>query len=162
MNWNPKYGLLLFGCTLITYITGRILDASKQCVFRRYYVMIAVVTLLVVLGYFKYYDFLFSYVNHFLTWLDMKAVTRRYDVLLPVGISFYILQGLGYVFDVYKGKVSVEKNFLKYALFLSFFPQLVAGPIERTDNLMVQLEKPHKVTWDDFRKAILWILCKYR
>ena len=73
----------------------------------------------------------------------------RLDILLPVGISFYTFQAIGYMFDVYRGNVKVEYNFIRYALFVSFFPQLVAGPIERSGNLLSQLEAvSHKKSWD--------------
>lgn len=77
---------------------------------------------------------------------------------MPVGISFYTLQALGYLIDVYRGDMDAEKNFLKYALFVSFFPQLVAGPIERSKNLLVQLRQPHSFSYENLRKGALLIL----
>ena len=71
-----------------------------------------------------------------------------FDFLLPVGISFYTFQALGYTIDVYRNEIDAEKNFFKYALFVSFFPQLVAGPIERSKNLLNQLEVPKKFNYE--------------
>lgn len=164
MRWNPWYILLLIGCTVITYIAARLIERDRQrqgsgtvhC--RRTVLIICVLVLLSVLGYLKYYDFFLAYFNKFLAVFHLGPVSRRFSVLLPVGISFYILQALGYVFDVYRGEVYAEKNFLRYALFVSFFPQLVAGPIERSKNLLTQLAKPARLSWHDFWKGLLLIL----
>ena len=87
-----------------------------------------------------------------------SPVTWDYHIILPVGISFYTLQSLGYLIDVYRGEIYVEKNFLRYALFVSFFPQLVAGPIERSKNLLKQLGTKHRLTYYNIRDGILLIL----
>ncbi|MDE6386440.1 MAG: MBOAT family protein [Lachnospiraceae bacterium] len=164
MRWNPWYIMLLIGCTVITYISARLIERDRQqrgkgashC--RRTVLIICVLVLLSVLGYFKYYDFFLGYFNKMLSILHISPIDRRFSVLLPVGISFYILQALGYVFDVYRGETYAEKNFLRYALFVSFFPQLVAGPIERSKNLLTQLAKPVRLSWHDFCKGLLLIV----
>ncbi|MDO4345539.1 MAG: MBOAT family O-acyltransferase [Eubacteriales bacterium] len=83
------------------------------------------------------------------------------DVLLPVGISFYTFQAIGYTIDVYRGEIYAEKNFARYALFVSFFPQLVAGPIERSKNLLRQLAVPAKLKFENFREGLLLMLWGY-
>lgn len=85
----------------------------------------------------------------------MRLSHPGFDVLLPVGISFYIFQALSYVVDVYRGDVRMETNFIKYAAFVSFFPQLVAGPIERSTNLLTQFDTPHKLEYDNVRDGLL-------
>ena len=80
------------------------------------------------------------------------------DILLPVGISFYTFQALGYIIDVYRGDVKAERNIIKYALFVSFFPQLVAGPIERSKNLLHQLSEKHTFSYDRMVKGLLLML----
>lgn len=161
MQWNPWYILLILGTTIVTYISGILINNSckeaKQRTTRNSILFFCLVILLGMLGYFKYYDMFLMYFNKFLSQIGIKEITRHFTVLLPVGISFYILQSLGYVIDVYRDNIKPQKNFLKYALFVSFFPQLVAGPIERTTNLMEQLENPKKLTWDDFRKGLLLV-----
>ncbi|MBD5458997.1 MAG: MBOAT family protein [Lachnospiraceae bacterium] len=117
-----------------------------------------IILLLAVLGYFKYFDFFLLYLNKFISFLHLGQIDRKLYAALPVGISFYVLQALGYVFDVYKGKICAEKNFLRYALFVSFFPQLVAGPIERSKDLLTQLKEPSRLSWHDFWKGLLLIL----
>lgn len=88
----------------------------------------------------------------------MAEIGWSHSILLPVGISFYTLQALGYLIDVYRGDIHAEKNFLRYALFVSFFPQLVAGPIERSGNLLVQLREPHALKYENIRKGALLAL----
>lgn len=162
MEWNPWYVFLILGTTVITYLSGVAIekanseaDRNKKC--RTGIVVFCLVVLLAVLGYFKYYDMFLEYLNMFVESFGGQIITRRFEVLLPVGISFYILQSIGYVLDVYRREVEPQRNFLKYALFVAFFPQLVAGPIERTKNLMNQLDKPAKLTWDDFVSGIILI-----
>lgn len=129
MNWNPFYVFLLFGCTIITYLSARIIESnritSQRKIVRTSTLSICIFVLLAILGYFKYYDLFLGYANRLLGHFSTVQLSRHFEVLLPVGISFYILQSLGYVIDVYRGDVPSEKNFLKYALFVAFFPQLV-------------------------------------
>lgn len=111
-----------------------------------------------VLGYFKYFSFGIGYFNRLLHLLHLGEVKWQPDILLPVGISFYTLQALGYLIDVYRKDIYAEKSFFKYALFVSFFPQLVAGPIERSKDLLKQLYESHLFQYDNLRKGILLIL----
>lgn len=99
-----------------------------------------------------------GYCNKVLAMIGIEPISREFSVLLPVGISFYTIQQIGYVLDVYRGDIKPQRNIFKYALFVSFFPQLVAGPIERSKNLMGQLQKPKELTWDDFRGGVLLII----
>lgn len=94
-----------------------------------------------ILVLFKYWSFLIDNLNVLASALRLSPINRRFDVILPVGISFYTFQALSYVIDVYRKDTKVEKNFLRYALFISFFPQLVAGPIERSKRLLVQMRR---------------------
>ena len=92
-----------------------------------------------ILAVFKYGNFAINSVNYILSKIHVSAVERRFDLLLPVGISFYTFQALGYIMDVYRNDVEVEKNPVRYALFVSFFPQLVAEPIYISKNILNQL-----------------------
>lgn len=170
MQWNPKYVLLLFSCTVITYAGGLVLehwrdqpdhDGEGQRKNQRRGKICLIVCLLLNLGmlaFFKYFLFGVSLVNQVLSHFHVNVIPWDYDILLPVGISFYTLQALGYLIDVYRGDICAEKNFIHYALFVSFFPQLVAGPIERSKNLLGQLHKPHRPEYENFRKGLLLIL----
>lgn len=145
MSWNPKYALLILTSTLLTWITGlgvarfrkssikRSLFWQKVCIAGCFAVNLGI------LIFFKYFDFLLENINALIGRAGLEMVRKPFDVILPVGISFYTFQALSYIVDVYRGEVEAEKNVAKYALFVSFFPQLVAGPIERTGNLLKQI-----------------------
>ncbi len=161
MQWNPWYILLILGTTILTYISGLLIHKyqdSKQKILIYSVLIFCLVILLGMLGYFKYYDMFLGYLNKVFVYIGHRELKRQFDVLLPVGISFYVLQSIGYVIDVYRDDIKPQRNFLKYALFVSFFPQLVAGPIERASNLMERLQNPNRLKWDDFRRGILLIL----
>lgn len=102
------------------------------------------------LGYFKYTGMFIDVLNRVCSALGFALRLPQVDILLPVGISFFTFQALGYMIDVYKGRTKAETNLFRYALFISFFPQLVAGPIERSNRLLRQLAEPHDF---DFRRA---------
>ena len=139
MQWNPKYILLLAGCTLVTYTGARILEGMEGAPGRRKAVLFACLTVnLGILGFFKYYNFGTGLMNRFLGAVHLPQFPAL-SIILPVGISFFTLQALGYLIDVYRGDIPAEHDFIRYALFVSFFPQLVAGPIERPENLLPQL-----------------------
>lgn len=162
MSWNAVYALLIFGVTLISYLGARGLDFwMTQGVKRRRKICFSV-CVAVVLGalfLFKYLDFVIGTINR-LTMLygNGSTVSLPFSLVLPVGISFYTFQGLGYLIDVYRREIPAEKNFLKYALFISFFPQLVAGPIERSGNLLHQLEEPAEFDYNSAKNGILLML----
>lgn len=140
MSWNPKYALLIFISTLITWLSGLLIEKSNKSVLKKLVVAISLIINLGILGIFKYANFILENISNFFSSLGFGIVETRLDLLLPVGISFYTFQALGYTLDVYKNKIQAERNVLKYALFVSFFPQLVAGPIERSDHLLNQVQ----------------------
>lgn len=155
MCWNPLYSLLIAFSTVITYACGRIVGKLKENTSLKYSKKIKLMKLVVggsfvanlgILLYFKYTNFIVDAINSILTKIQLGELPQ-FDILLPVGISFYTFQALGYTIDVYRGEIKAEKNILRYALFVSFFPQLVAGPIERSKNLLTQLqdEPVHKL-----------------
>lgn len=163
MNWNAVYGLLLLGITFLSYLGARLMTRYEQKPGLRKIIFSG--TLVLDIGslvFFKYTGFLINCINKLLSFTPPQfSLHWDYDILLPVGISFYVLQSVGYLIDVYRGSEKEERNFLKYALFLSFFPQLVAGPIERTGNLMHQLDKPQKLTWENCKRGMYLILWGY-
>lgn len=174
MQWNPLYVTLLFSCTFLTYLCGRVVERLKICAERsdtgentdsekmrrrqKLCFIICIFLNLGILGFFKYFQFGISILNRLLAVIHVNGISWEHDILLPVGISFYTLQALGYLIDVYRGDIYAEKNFLRYALFVSFFPQLVAGPIERSKNLLVQLRKPQSFSYENLRKGALLVL----
>lgn len=166
MSWNAKYALLLAFSTGVTWASGLSLDAINRTgrffgragtegaggtegakaplphaeAKRKVVVAVSLVVNLGILAFFKYFDFVLHNVNVTLAVFSVGPFEKPFDLLLPVGISFYTFQALSYTIDVYRGDVRAERNPFKYALFVSFFPQLVAGPIERSKNLLVQVE----------------------
>lgn len=149
MSWNPKYILLILFSTVVTYACGLIIGGTDERRKRKFFLVLCIVLNLAVLFSFKYFNFAVDNINMVLGKLGIQAVNAKFDVLLPVGISFYTFQALSYTIDVYRKQIEPEKNFLRYALFVSFFPQLVAGPIERSGNLLKQIQEiPENSHWD--------------
>ena len=153
MAWNVKYAELMATSTLATYLSGLALAGPtyqtpndmgvairpKRTAKDRAILALCIVFNLAILAVFKYGNMMLTTIRS----------TRTLDLLLPVGISFYTFQALGYIIDVYRGDTKTEKNLLRYALFVSFFPQLVAGPIERSKNLLTQVQHAHeKKLWN--------------
>ncbi len=146
MAWNPMYIFLLMFSTLVTYISGLLLDrlttTNAGIKAKRAVVTASLVINLGMLIYYKYTAFLADLADRFARDILHQSPVfagRIPDIVLPVGISFFTFQALSYTIDVYRGEISAEKNIIRYALFVSFFPQLVAGPIERSKNLLVQV-----------------------
>lgn len=146
MSWNAEYALLLLASTMITYGAGLFIDRWKDNMKRKK-AMVAVSLILNfgILFFFKYAMFAMDSLHAIISKIGVTMDVSGFDILLPVGISFYIFQAVGYTMDVYRGKIAAEKNPLRYALFVSFFPQLVAGPIERSTNLLPQLQNVDKI-----------------
>ena len=155
MSWNPRYALLMAFSTLVTYVSGLALVAlgPDAPAGRRKLVVAAsfIINIGILIG-FKYFDFLLDNVNAALGIFGIQAVEKPFDVILPVGISFYTFQALSYTVDVYRGDVQAERNVFNYALFVSFFPQLVAGPIERSGNLLKQLNTVPQTVKLEYRR----------
>lgn len=165
MCWNPEYALLMLTSTAITYASGLLIDSAKRIPEerirvrrRKLYVALSFISNLAILFFFKYYGFAADTASWLLGLLGIKASIPALDVVLPVGISFYTFQALSYTVDVYRGDIYAERNFFKYALFVSFFPQLVAGPIERSKNLLIQINERHKFEFERARDGLLLML----
>ena len=158
MCWNPKYALLMLASTVITYLSGILISKSDNINKKKFYVALSFFINLGILFVFKYYGFIASTINATFGRLFSLKIPGTLNVLLPVGISFYTFQALSYTLDVYRKDVKVEKNFFKYALFVSFFPQLVAGPIEKSKDLLKQFDKTHKFNWNNLHEGLLLIL----
>ena len=157
MSWNAKYAVLIAMSTLITWVCGIFierLEGEKKSGKKKCVLALAFISNLGILFFFKYFDFLLQIVNMVLRPLNMEMIDNPFDIILPVGISFYTFQALGYTVDVYRGKISAEKNILNYALFVSFFPQLVAGPIERSESLLNQIRRQSEINVWDYERVV--------
>lgn len=138
MSWNPKYIILIVASTVITYLSGVLIEIRPD--IKKSILIACILCNIGILFFFKYFNWAVGCMNTILRIFTGASVDIGWNVILPVGISFYTFQALSYTADVYRGTISAERNIVKYALFVSFFPQLVAGPIERSENLLPQIE----------------------
>ncbi len=141
MSWNVLYAGLILGSTVLDFFVARRMHAARDPRLKRALLIVSLCGNLGVLLVFKYYNF---FVDNVVTALGIpidSAVAAHHSLLLPVGISFYTFQTLSYTIDVYRGRLAPTNSFLKFALFVSFFPQLVAGPIVRASHFLPQLER---------------------
>lgn len=156
MGWNPKYALLIALSTVITYASSLLIELygnRNQQIKVKLCLWGSLLSNLAILGLFKYANFMIENISNIMSQLGLGVIERRLDLLLPVGISFYTFQALSYTLDVYYGKIKAEKNILKYALYVSFFPQLVAGPIERSSSLLPQIQNIGKIEVWNFERV---------
>ena len=163
MCWDPRFIILMLGCTLITYLDALFIDITRREEEKgvppekrrtgkaTLYTTVTIIFTLAVVAWFKYANFLTESMVSLFALVGVELRIPKLNISLPVGISFFTFQSLSYVIDVYRGTTKAEKNFFRYALFVSFFPQLVAGPIERSSNLLGQFHEKHKF---DSREAV--------
>lgn len=138
--WDWRFLFLLFFSTGLDYYTGlKMYDAQTQF-SKKFWFWLSIGVNVSFLGVFKYYNFFATSLQESLSVVGLKITPVLLDVILPVGISFYTFHGLSYVIDIYKNRIKPERNFIDYALFVSYFPLLVAGPIERATHLLPQLK----------------------
>lgn len=147
MCYQAELVVLIFGTTLISWFMSRLIEKSEKQSYKKLALAITLISSLGVLFFYKYFDFLAGTVFDVAKLFGYEGDSFALQLMLPVGISFYTFQTLSYVIDVYRGEIKTEENFFFYALFVSFFPQLVAGPIERPGNLIPQLKETHQ--WDN-------------
>lgn len=145
MSWNAEYAILILFSTVTTWAASLLIQKGKSKFHRKFFLILCLLINLSILFTFKYFNFFIDSINILFNKFGISVINNSFSLLLPVGISFYTFQALGYIIDVYRGEINAEKNLLKYALFVSFFPQLVAGPIERSKNLLSQVQNVDKI-----------------
>jgi D-alanyl-lipoteichoic acid acyltransferase DltB (MBOAT superfamily) len=163
MNWKWQYGFHILAVTLLNFEAGRRIGQSSDSGVRRAWLTVALVGSLGLLGYYKYFNFFNDSARVLVEALGMRYLVPHLDIVLPVGISFYVFQTLSYTIDVYRRAHGVEASFSRFALYVVFFPQLVAGPIERATNLLDQFSRCNHLQVERFvsgGKLILWGLFK--
>ena len=163
MSLNWEFGFLLLFISLVNYVAGLQIEGSASKRARKTWLTVALVSSLGVLGYFKYAGFFVGETASFLNSLGLDVRQSYLKIALPVGISFFTFQALSYVIDIYKEKIKAERNVINLLLYVSFFPTLLAGPIERASNLLVQLKAQQHFSSDRLlqgAKLILWGLFK--
>ncbi len=139
--WQPTLLVLILFTTAVSFFCSIGISKTQKRGLQKLYLVTALVASLSVLVFFKYYNFLVSNITELLSLTPLEVPDLTLNLILPVGISFYTFQTLSYVIDVYRGTMPAETHFGYYALYVSFFPQLVAGPIERPENLLPQLKE---------------------
>ncbi len=171
--WDWRFLFLLMFSTLLDYFSGIMIEKNTHQNKRRFWLWLSIIVNLGFLGFFKYYNFFIDSFADLLSSFGFKPHMWTLKIILPVGISFYTFHGLSYVIDIYKKKIPVEKNFIDYALFVSFFALLVAGPIERATHLLPQLKKSRtfdyyqatdglrQILWGLFKKMVIADNCAY-
>jgi D-alanyl-lipoteichoic acid acyltransferase DltB (MBOAT superfamily) len=161
--WDWRFLFLLLFSTILDYYTGLKMDQSDVASKRKFWFWLSISINLGFLGVFKYYNFFAESFATGIANLGFEVHPSTINVILPVGISFYTFHGLSYVIDIYKKRITAEKNFVDYSVFVSFFPLLVAGPIERATHLLPQIKRERKFNYSnaiDGLKQILWGLFK--
>ncbi|MFA7615954.1 MAG: MBOAT family O-acyltransferase [Weeksellaceae bacterium] len=149
--WDWRFMFLLLFSTFLDYYTGQKMSQSSNPLNRKLWLWLSVAINLGFLGVFKYYNFFAESFAELINAIGFRADPWTLKIILPVGISFYTFHGLSYVFDVYYKRINSEKNFVEYGVFVSFFPLLVAGPIERATHLLPQIKKTRVF---DYSKAV--------
>jgi len=146
MAWNPPFVLVLIASTLIDWFVGKALSQPGSVMKRRGLLCISLLANLGMLGFFKYGNFLLQNFTWMMGQMGIEYAPPQWDIVLPVGISFYTFQTLTYTFDIYFGKMKRWNSFLDYSLYVTFFPQLVAGPIVRATDFLYQCEEPQRAS----------------
>lgn len=149
LSWQPDLIYLILFTTAVSYGCAIGIEKTEKKGLKKLYLVTALVASLSVLFFFKYFNFLSNNITAFLNLIRLPVGTFTLDLILPVGISFYTFQTLSYVIDVYRGTMPAERHFGYYALYVSYFPQLVAGPIERPENLLPQLRADNPFSASD-------------
>lgn len=158
MWWRPAYILLILASTGIDYCAGLWLPKMSNPRRKKILFVTSIVGNLGLLGVFKYFNFSVHTLNALMNWAGLPPLAAHADWVLPVGISFYTFQSMSYTIDVYRGQIEPERNPIRFALYVAYFPQLVAGPIERGNHLLPQLKKPQPPTSARFQEGLLLII----
>ena len=155
MQWEPLYVLILLWVTFITYIGARFLEKTKN---GRIPFILFLILALSPLFFYKYYDFVILQLNSLFVFFRERTELRGLNWALPLGISFYTLQSVGYLFDVYKQRIRAEKNWWDYMLFVSFFPQIASGPISKAKDLLPQIKADRQLNYAQIVDGLKWLL----
>jgi D-alanyl-lipoteichoic acid acyltransferase DltB (MBOAT superfamily) len=157
--WDWRFLLLIILSTLVDFVIGKKISTSNYDKTKKQLLGISLAVNLGILGVFKYYNFFLDSLYDIIPGLKVVLGFNTLDIILPVGISFYTFQTLSYTIDIYRGKLRPSKDFIAFAAFVSFFPQLVAGPIERASNLLPQFYTKRKFEYEhavNGLRQILW------
>jgi alginate O-acetyltransferase complex protein AlgI len=149
--WSPLYLVLIAYSTIIDYVALALMERSRR---KKVWAAVSIANSLLLLGFFKYGIFVTENLNWLLSRIDSPYKLAMPGFLLPVGLSFYVFKSIGYVIDCYRGNVERERSFIRHAAFVSFFPILVAGPIERAANILPQFRRTPNITGQDIADGL--------
>ncbi len=158
IQWNPIYALILLGITITTYVTGLWLEMKQDTSKGRYILWIGIIFSLTPLFLFKYYNFINISIEDGLNALGIQTGLPGLNWVMPLGLSFYTLQAIGYVVDVYYHRIKAEHNWWDYCLFICFFPQIVSGPISKAADLIPQIKSSRTFNYSQSVQGLKWIL----
>ena len=161
MAFKPSYGLLLFAITCIDYFAGILMGRETRSSRRKLYLVVSLCANLGILFVFKYFNFVFSSFEEVFRFVQHPVSFPTLSIILPIGISFHIFQSLSYTIEVYRKKYEPVTHFGKYALYVSFFPQLAAGPIERPSGLLTQIMEGRRFDLEKAKSGLLLMLWGY-
>ncbi|MDY6805500.1 MAG: MBOAT family O-acyltransferase [Cyanobacteriota bacterium] len=159
--WDVRFLSLLAISTVVDFFVGKNLQETEEPRNRKILLFVSLFSNLSILGFFKYFNFFADNLTQVFSIVGLQTDGVTLNILLPVGISFYTFQTMSYTIDIYRGKLKATKNFLDFALFVSFFPQLVAGPIERAATLLPQVTSPRQLKIEQINAGIFLILWGY-
>ncbi len=157
MSWNWMYAGLILLSTVVDYGVARMLAVEQRDRMRKVILILSLAANLGLLGVFKYFNFFVDTATDVGSLLGLDLAFIHHDLLLPVGISFYTFQTMSYTIDVYRRSIKCEPDFIKFAVFVSFFPQLVAGPIVRAAEFLPQLHRTPLVSSEHFQSGLLLV-----
>ena len=150
----PQYGVLVLFTTGLSYFAARLIDKTEKAKTRKTFLVISILLCISFLVVFKYYNFFMEELTALMSLVGVAFVPAKFTLALPMGLSFYTFQVIGYNVDVYNKKVESEKNFIDYALFVSFFPQILAGPIGRANEMLPQYKQEHKLEYSNIVEGL--------
>jgi alginate O-acetyltransferase complex protein AlgI len=161
--WDWRFSFLLAFSTILDFYSGSIIHDTNDHIKKKMWMRLSIFINIGLLCYFKYLNFFIDSFTQLLTSLDFQVNTKSLEIILPIGISFYTFHGVSYVLDIYYGRIKADTKLIDYSLFVSFFPLLVAGPIERATHLLPQLKRKKEFNYQqavDGCRLILWGMFK--
>jgi D-alanyl-lipoteichoic acid acyltransferase DltB (MBOAT superfamily) len=156
-SWDWRFLSLILFSTMVAYVVGLHLERETQEAARKQLLFVSTAIALGLLGVFKYLGFFVESFTLLLARAGLESDPVTLSIVLPAGISFFTFQAMSYTIDVYRRHLAAERNFVDFALFVAFFPQLVAGPIERATNLLPNISRPRSLSWDNVARGV--VLC---
>lgn len=157
MYFIPTYILILFLTIIIDYFAGILLE-NTEGKKRKWYLVASIVTNIGILAFFKYFNFFIDNLNSINGVFGSPTMYKYLPIILPIGLSFHTFQAMSYTIEVYRGNQKAERHFGIYSLYVMFYPQLVAGPIERPQNMLHQFHEKHYFNYDNLFSGLRWML----